>query len=90
MTQRRNCSKHYYCMITVPIFLRLGKLPSQVVFVLYIVATLYFRFLVEAQFQGFWWVSILFGALCLLFLWALVKVRVLNPGWIGAGSRTGE
>lgn len=74
-------------MITVPMFLRLGKRLSQVIFVLYIAATLFLRFLLEAQLQGLWWVSMLFGALCLLFLWALVKVRILNPGWIGASSR---
>lgn len=77
-------------MISVPFFLRLGKLPSRVVVVLYIFMTLLLRFVIEAQFQGVWWASMLVGAFCLLFLWALVKVRVLNPGWIGASSRADE
>ena len=74
-------------MFGVPRALRMGKKLSQVIVVLYIALTLYIRFTVENQLQGLWLISLVVGAICLLILWAMVKVRILNPGWFGSDSR---
>ena len=74
-------------MFGVPKLFRIGKRASQVIVVLYIIVTLYIRFLVENQLQGLWLISLIVGGLCLLILWAMIKIRILNPGWIGANSR---
>ena len=74
-------------MLSVPRFLRLGKWASRAVVIVYILITLFLRFVIEGQLQGFVLLSLLLGGIGLLFLWALIKVRVLNPGWIGADSR---
>lgn len=49
--------------------------------VLYIFGTLFIRFLIEEQFQGYFLLSIFLGGMLLLFLWALIKSDVLNPEW---------
>ena len=54
---------------------------SDLFIVTYLVGTLGFRFLIEPYLQGITWISLFLGLLPLLFLYALVKVRFLNPGW---------
>jgi hypothetical protein len=61
--------------------MKLNRPLSQVIVVLYLAATFSLRFFFESQLAGHYWVSLLTGALCLLFLWALIKGQVLNPGW---------
>lgn len=61
--------------------MRLNRPISQVIVVLYLAATFSLRFFFEAQLNGLYWVSLITGGLCLLFLWALIKGKVLNPGW---------
>ncbi|MEM6965544.1 MAG: hypothetical protein AAF573_12305 [Bacteroidota bacterium] len=63
--------------------LQLGKKVSDVIVAIYLVFTLFVRFLLEPQLQGRYVLSILLGAFGLLFLWALVKSKFLNPGWFG-------
>jgi len=68
-------------MLSVPKPFQLGKRISQVIVVLYIAFTLFLRLVIEEQFLGFWLVSLFVGAICLLVLWAMVKIKILNPGW---------
>ncbi|MEM9983824.1 MAG: hypothetical protein AAF804_01895 [Bacteroidota bacterium] len=61
--------------------MRLNRLLSQILVILYLAITFSFRFFFEAQLIGHYWVSLVTGGLCLLLLWALIKNQVLNPGW---------
>ena len=61
--------------------MRLNRPASQLIVVLYLAATFSLRFFFESQLSGHYWVSLLTGGLCLLFLWALIKGQILNPGW---------
>ena len=61
--------------------LQLNRITSRIFVVLYIFATLVWRFLFEAQLIGSAFLSMIIGALFLLFLWALIKSKFLNPEW---------
>lgn len=74
-------------MFGVPRPFRIGKTLSQIIVVLYVALTLYIRFTLEAQLQGMWVISLIVGAICLVILWAMIKIRILNPGWLGESSR---
>lgn len=74
-------------MFSVPRLFRIGKRLSQVIVVLYLGLTLFIRFSVEEELQGMWLISLIVGAVFLLILWALIKVRILNPGWLGESGR---
>ena len=63
--------------------LQLGKTASDIVVAIYLSITLLVRFFLEPQLQNNWVISILIGLFGLLFLWALVKSKFLNPGWFG-------
>lgn len=62
---------------------QLGKTTSDIIITIYILGTLFLRFLLEPQLQNFYLISILLGCFGLLFLWALIKSKYLNPGWFG-------
>jgi hypothetical protein len=74
-------------MFGVPRALRIGKRLSQAIVVLYLAMTLYIRFTLENELQGIWAISLIVGAICLVILWAMIKIRILNPGWLGADNR---
>lgn len=74
-------------MFGVPRLFRIGKTLSQIIVVLYVAATLYLRFTLEAELQGMWLISLVIGAICLVVLWTMIKIRILNPGWLGESSR---
>lgn len=61
--------------------MRLNRPISQIIVVLYLAGTFSLRFIFESQLSGLYWVSLLTGGLCLLFLWAMIKNKFLNPGW---------
>jgi hypothetical protein len=63
--------------------LQLGKKASDVFVALYIVATLFARFMIEPHLQGRYFLSIALGAFALLFLWALNRSKIINPTWFG-------
>jgi len=67
--------------------IQLGPKISDIFVAIYLTATLAFRFYLEPQFNGFIVVSLLFGGFMLLFLWALVKTKFLNPNWFGLLDR---
>lgn len=56
---------------------------SDIFVVIYILVTLYVRFLLEPQLGGHLLVSIGIGLFALLFLWALSKSKIINPSWFG-------
>jgi len=56
---------------------------SRIFVVLYIGITLFLRFMFEPQLQGRFFYSIILGIIALLFLYALIKSRILRPNWFG-------
>ncbi|MEL6660871.1 MAG: hypothetical protein AAFY48_04435 [Bacteroidota bacterium] len=50
---------------------------------IYLTITLGLRFFLEPQLQGFYLISLGLGAFALLFLWALIKSKMLRPSYFG-------
>ncbi len=65
--------------------LRFSTLFSDIFLIVYIMGTLILRFFLEPQLQGNFLISVGLGAFALLFAWALIKVRVLNPSIFNLG-----
>ncbi len=61
----------------------LGPAASDWFIAIYLTITLALRFILEPQLQGFYLVSLGLGAFALLFLWALIKSKVLQPTYFG-------
>ena len=61
----------------------LGGAASDWFIAIYLTITLGLRFVLEPQLQGYYIISIGLGAFALLFLWALVKSKVLRPTYFG-------
>ncbi|WP_367389615.1 hypothetical protein [Lewinella sp. LCG006] len=61
----------------------LGPRLSDWFIAVYLTITLALRFLLEPQLQGYYLVSLALGAFALLFLWALIKSKVLQPTYFG-------
>lgn len=62
---------------------RINPLMSDIVISIYIAVSLYFRFKLEDENGVSPMVSLVMGALLLLFLWALIKLKILNPNYFG-------
>ena len=62
---------------------QLGRKASDIITTLYIIATLFLRFYLEPQLNGNVLISLALGLFALLFLWALVKSKILNPAFFG-------
>jgi len=60
---------------------KIGTLPSNIIVAIYLMATLYVRFVIEPQFNNSFIASIAIGAFMLLFLWAMIRIRLLNPSF---------
>jgi len=56
---------------------------SNIFVVLYVVVTLFVRFILEPQLQGRYFLSIGLGAFSLLFLWAMIKSGFIRPSLMG-------
>ncbi|MEO1435405.1 MAG: hypothetical protein AAFV80_07705 [Bacteroidota bacterium] len=70
-----------------PVF-QLSPKASDIFVAMYLLATLFLRFVLEAQLGGRVLPSLGLGAFALLFLWALWKSGYLQPTWFGLmGSR---
>ncbi|MEM6723300.1 MAG: hypothetical protein AAF598_04635 [Bacteroidota bacterium] len=65
-----------------PLFQLSPKL-SDLFVVVYLLATLFLRFVLEAQLGGRILPSLGLGAFALLFLWALWKSGYIQPTWFG-------
>lgn len=61
----------------------LGSTASDWFIAIYITITLGLRFILEPQLQGYYIISLALGAFALLFLWALIKSKVLQPTYFG-------
>ena len=61
--------------------IRFGTTFSRLFIILSIGVTLFLRFYLEPQLQGNMIISIGLGAFALIFLYALIKSGLLNPGW---------
>ena len=71
-----------------PVFMKRNIFPlspkaSDWFVTLYVLATLWGRFLLESQLQGHSLISIGIGAFSLLFIWALMKSKFINPSFFG-------
>jgi hypothetical protein len=63
--------------------LQLGKTTSDIFIAVYVVITLYLRFYIEPLFRGNVLLSLFIGLFALFIIWALVKIKFLNPNWFG-------
>lgn len=56
---------------------------SNIFVIVYIGATLLFRFVLEPQLQGRYLISVALGLFALVFLWALIKSKFIRPSFLG-------
>ena len=63
--------------------LRINPLVSDIVISIYVIVTLYLRFKFENETAVTPMLSIVMGACFVVILWALIKLKVLNPNWFG-------
>jgi hypothetical protein len=61
----------------------LGPIASDWFIAFYLTATLAIRFILEPQLNGYYLISLGLGAFALLFLWALIKSKILRPSYFG-------
>lgn len=61
----------------------LGPRTSDWFIVVYLTVTLALRFYLEPQLQSYYVISVGLGLFALLFLWALVKSKILRPTYFG-------
>ena len=64
-------------------FLTLGPKTSDWFVVVYLFITLGIRFVLEPQIEGHYLISMGLGLFALLFLWALIKSKFLQPTYFG-------
>jgi len=62
---------------------RLNPLASDIFISVYVIASLYLRFKFENEAPISPINSIVIGACFVLIIWALIKLKVLNPNWFG-------
>ncbi len=63
--------------------LQLKPLASDIVISTYALVTLYLRFKFESESSVGPLTSLVIGGLSLFIIYALIKIKVLNPGWFG-------
>ncbi|HIC32485.1 MAG: hypothetical protein JXK08_01685 [Flavobacteriaceae bacterium] len=63
--------------------LRINPLASDIIICIYVVATLYLRFKWQNQAFVTPMLSIVVGLSFVAIIWALIKLKVLNPNWFG-------
>jgi len=56
---------------------------ADIIITIYLLGTLLLRFMVEPTLENRPFISIAVGAVLLLFLWALIKTKVLVPDYFG-------
>ena len=62
---------------------QLNSLTSDVFITIYVIATLYFRFKFENTKNIDPILSIVLGICFVAIIWALKKLKILNPNWFG-------
>lgn len=63
--------------------LRINGLISDIIISIYVVVTLYFRFKFESESATGPIESLVMGLCFIAIIWALIKLKVLNPNWFG-------
>ncbi len=63
--------------------LRINALTSDIIISIYVTVSLYFRFKLENETATGPLESLAMGICYVLILWALIKLKVLNPNWFG-------
>lgn len=63
--------------------LRIKGLASDIIISLYVIVTLYFRFKLESETATSSAESLVMGICFITIIWALIKLKVLNPNWFG-------
>jgi hypothetical protein len=62
---------------------RINPLASDIIISVYAIATLYLRFKFENTSDVSPMLSIVMGTCFVVIIWALVKLKILNPNWFG-------
>jgi hypothetical protein len=62
---------------------QLNPLTSDILISIYVVVTLYFRFKLENNSEVSFLNSMVMGVAFVVILWALIKLKILNPNWFG-------
>jgi len=62
---------------------QLNPLASDILISIYAVVTLYFRFKLESNTEVSFMNSIVMGVSFVVIIWALIKLKFLNPNWFG-------
>jgi hypothetical protein len=62
---------------------QLNPLASDILICIYAVVTLFFRIKLENSSEVSYLNSIVIGASFVIIIWALIKLKVLNPNWFG-------
>ncbi|WP_420572129.1 hypothetical protein [Kordia sp.] len=63
--------------------LRINPLASDVIITIYAVATLFVRLKYESEANVSTMNSLIMGICFVVIIWALIKLKVLNPNWFG-------
>ncbi|MDY2586725.1 hypothetical protein [Winogradskyella aquimaris] len=63
--------------------LRINALASDIIISVYVIVTLYFRFKLEGETATGPLESMVMGLCFVVIIWALIKLKVLNPNWFG-------
>ena len=63
--------------------LRINALASDIIISLYAIVTLYLRFKLEGETATGPIESLVMGICFVAVIWALIKLKVLNPNWFG-------
>jgi hypothetical protein len=61
----------------------INPLASDIIISIYIITTLFLRFKFENQTAVSPMLSIVMGLCFVVIIWALIKLKVLNPNWFG-------
>jgi len=65
------------------IIIMVKGLKADIVVTIYILTTLLFRFILESTLHKHPIISVSLGIVLLVFLWALIKIKVLVPDYYG-------
>ena len=63
--------------------IRINALASDIIISIYVIVTLYFRFKLESKTTTGPFESVIMGVCFVVIIWALIKLKVLNPNWFG-------
>ncbi len=62
---------------------RINPLASDIIICIYVAITLYLRFKFENNANVSPMLSIVLGICFVVIIWALIRLKVLNPNWFG-------